>query len=192
MKLSDSLSLHKDDNELLEKYQKGGDLNVLGELFAKHSEMVYFVCLRYFKEPEASKDAVMQIFELLINKVTKQEILNFPKWLYVVSKNHCLMALRAAKKNIEIPITDFVEFASIAHPEDKYEQREETLTALEKCIETLAEKQKTSIELFFLNEKCYKEITEITGFNLNEVKSFIQNGKRNLKNCMERNGKSTI
>ncbi len=192
MRLSDPSGRQKDDNQLLKIFQKEGDLNVLGELFAKHSEMVYYVCMRYFKDEERSKDAVMEIFELLITKINRQEIVNFPKWLYVVSKNHCLMALRSAKNNIEIPTSDFVEFSSIMHPEDTYQQREEMVTLLEDCISRLSEKQKVSVELFFLQEKCYKEVTEITGFDLKEVKSFIQNGKRNLKICMDKNGKSAI
>lgn len=192
MRLSDSPGQQNDDDQLLKSFHKEGDLNVLGELFAKHSEMVYYVCLRYFKDVERSKDAVMQIFELLITKVNKQEIKDFPKWLYVVSKNHCLMALRSVKNNKEIPMSDFMEFTSIMHPEETYQQREEILTLLEDCISKLPEKQKNSVELFFLKEKCYKDITTATGYNLKEVKSFIQNGKRNLKICMDKNGKSTI
>ena len=80
------------DEDLLKLYLLDGDLNHLGDLYQKHSEMVYYVCLRYFKETERSKDAVMQIFEELIDKVKKQDIQDFPRWLYVVSKNHCLIA----------------------------------------------------------------------------------------------------
>jgi RNA polymerase sigma-70 factor (ECF subfamily) len=45
--------------------------------------------------------------------------------------------------------------------------------------------------LFYLEQKCYKDIADLTGYDLNKVKSAIQNGKRNLKICMERkeNGK---
>ncbi|MGO1244391.1 MAG: RNA polymerase sigma factor [Sphingobacterium sp.] len=192
MRISDRSGKLKDDNQLLKKFQKEGDLNVLGELFAKHSEMVYYVCLRYFNEVERSKDATMQIFELLITKINKQDIRDFPKWLYVVSKNHCLMALRATKNKMEMLTSDFVEFSALTHPEDTNEEREEVLTLLEDCISKLPEKQKVSINLFFLKQKCYKEVTEITGYNLKEVKSFIQNGKRNLKICIDRNGKSTL
>ncbi len=186
MRLTHSSHPPKEDIALLTAYRLNGDLAVLGELFAKHSEMVYYVCLRYFKETERSKDAVMQIFEELIHKVPKQEIKDFPKWLYVVSKNHCLMALRAAKNKMEIPTDDFVEFGAKLHPEETYEEKEERLSLLERCIEKLPDKQKVSIDLFFINEKCYKEVAEITGYSLKDIKSYIQNGKRNLKNCMER------
>ena len=180
-------SREKTDESLLKEYHSTGDLNILGELYAKHSEMVYYVCLRYLKEPEKSKDAVMQIFEDLIHKVTKQEIKDFPKWLYVVAKNFCLMALRSQKGKIEINTDDFVEFSAKLHQEDNYIEKEERLTKLEYCISQLPEKQKVTVDLFFINEKCYKEVVEITGFTMNEVKSFIQNGKRNLKNCMQKN-----
>ncbi len=175
------------DEDLLKLYLLDGDLNHLGDLYQKHSEMVYYVCLRYFKETERSKDAVMQIFEELIDKVKKQDIQDFPRWLYVVSKNHSLMALRSAKNKQEIVTDNFVEFSMNLHQEENYQEREEQLLRLESCLDTLIEKQKKSIQLFFIEQKCYKEVVEITGFSMNDVKSYIQNGKRNLKNCMERN-----
>ncbi|NGF55040.1 sigma-70 family RNA polymerase sigma factor [Parapusillimonas sp. SGNA-6] len=175
------------DSMLLQRYFQTNDLEVLGELYSRHAEMVYYVCLRYFKEEEKSKDAVMQIFEELVHKVNKQHIKDFPKWLYVVSKNHCLMDIRSRKNGVEISFDEFVESPLKLHPEESYADKEERFVLMERCIERLPEKQKTSIDLFFLREKCYKEIVEMTGYSLKEVKSYIQNGKRNLKNCMEKN-----
>lgn len=174
------------DAVLLEQYLETVDLKVLGELYSRHSEMVYYVCLRYFKDEEKSKDAVMMIFEQLILKVNKQEIKDFPKWLYVVAKNFCLMHIRSNKKNIVVPLDDFVEFSAKLHQIDDYSEKEEKLTKLEACVEKLPDKQKTAVDLFFIQEKCYKEIVDMTGYDMNAVKSYIQNGKRNLKNCMEK------
>lgn len=176
----------KDDQELLERYLATRNLELLGQLFRAHSSMVYYVCYRYFQNTERSKDAVMQIFEELVKKIDKQEIRQFASWLYVLTKNYCLMQLRSDKKIQYVSFEEFVEFPVNQHQSD-YHEKEQALTALEKCIEKLPDRQKQSIDLFFLNEKCYKEIVELTGFNLNEVKSYIQNGKRNLKICMEKN-----
>ena len=187
MKLLRSETAIKDeDYVLLSRFAETGDLAFLGTLFSRHSEMVYYVCLRYFKDEEKSKDAVMHIFEELIVKVNKQEIHDFGKWLYVVSKNHCLMDIRAGKKKQEVSFDEFVEFPLDLHPEESYVEKEERLRTMEQCLEKLPEKQKLSINMFFLNEKCYKEIVDLTGYSMKEVKSYIQNGKRNLKNCMER------
>jgi RNA polymerase sigma factor (sigma-70 family) len=174
------------DELLLKRYRETGDLAVLGELFQAHSSMVYYVCQRYLQDAELSKDAVMQIFEELIVKVNKQEIAKFGSWLYVLSRNHCLMQLRAGKKIQQVSFDDVVEFPELLHQEDD-QIKEKTLSTLERCVEQLPEKQKLSIDLFFLKEKCYKEIVEFTGFSLNDVKSYIQNGKRNLKICMDKN-----
>lgn len=186
MKLNGSSLSKESDESLLANYLSSNDLAILGELYAKHSEMVYYVCLRYFKEEERSKDAVMQLFEQLIIKVEKQEINDFPKWLYVVTKNFCLMELRSAKNNIEFSSDEFVEFPTNLHPSENYAEKEERLSQLEHCIDKLPEKQRISIDLFFINQKCYKEVVDITGYSMNDVKSYIQNGKRNLKNCMEK------
>ncbi len=174
------------DEQLLAEFHDSGNLRALADLYTRHSEMVYYVCYRYFKERERSKDAVMQIFEELIIKVNKQEIKDFPKWLYVVTKNHCLMTLRGNKHNFVVPVDDFVEFSANLHQEDNAHEKEERLSLLEDCVQRLPEKQKVTVDLFFLQEKCYKEVAEISGYSLKEVKSFIQNGKRNLKICMER------
>ncbi|MDR3010334.1 RNA polymerase sigma factor [Sphingobacterium multivorum] len=173
------------DHELLLHYQESMDLQVLGDLFQRHTEMVYYVCLRYLQDSELSKDAVMNIFEELIYKVNKQEIKDFPRWLYVLSKNHCLMYLRSQKNKSQISLDEFVKFPGDMHQYEQYDEKEEQLTAMEGCLGKLPEKQQQSVRLFFLEEKCYKEISESTGYSLNEVKSYIQNGKRNLKNCME-------
>ncbi len=180
-KKSDPLS----DEVLLQRYRATEDLAVLGELYQAHAEMVYYVCLRYLQDAELSKDAVMQIFEELIVKVNKQEIGKFGSWLYVLSRNFCLMQLRSGKKMQYVSFDDVVEFPEQLHQEESGD-KERDFTALELCMEKLPERQKESISLFFLNEKCYKEIVDSTGYSLNEVKSYIQNGKRNLKICMDK------
>jgi len=173
------------DEALLKRYKHSGDLAVLAELFQSYAAMVYYVCFRYLQDGEQSKDAVMQIFEELIGKVNKQEIKQFSSWLYVLSRNYCLMQLRSAKKMEYVVIDDFMELPADLHQDT--ENKEKQLTTLERCMEKLPVAQKQTIDLFFMSEKCYKEITDITGFSLNEVKSYIQNGKRNLKICMEKN-----
>lgn len=176
------------DEELLRQYRQSGDLAVLGKLFQAHSSMVYYVCYRYLQDGDLSKDAVMQIFEELIIKVNRQEIRHFGKWLYVLSRNHCLMQLRSAKKIKYHSIDDFMELADEWHP--GADEKERVFSALEICMGKLPAAQKQSIDLFFLNEKCYKEVAVLTGYSLNEVKSYIQNGKRNLKICMDKNRES--
>lgn len=173
------------DAALLQRYGETGDLAVLGQLFNRHAEMVYYVCYRYMQDAEDSKDAVMHNFEELTVKVNKQEIREFGSWLYVLSRNHCLMRLRARKNKQHVSMDEFVEFPAIAHQDADPEEKERQLSALEACVEKLPEKQKQSIALFFLQEKCYKEVATITGYGMKEVKSYIQNGKRNLKICME-------
>ena len=148
-------------------------------------QLIYGVCLKYLKDEEPSKDAVMAIFEELVTKVKQHEVKQFRSWLYVLARNHCLMQLRSGKKMETIGLDDFMEFNPVLHPEDN--NREEALTALEKCMGKLLPAQKQSVDLFYLKEKCYKEIADLTAFTLNEVKSYIQNGKRNLKICLERN-----
>ena len=177
----------QDDLSLIAAYQKTGDLEVLGRLYNKYMHLVFGVCLNYFKDEELSKDAVMQIFEELVVKLKMHQVQNFKSWLHVLSRNHCLMALRKLSKNPTVALEDnFVENEDFVHL-DLDDTREQQLTVMEKCMETLPEEQRKSVDLFYLQEKCYKEVADITGYDLPKVKSYIQNGKRNLKICIEKN-----
>jgi RNA polymerase sigma-70 factor (ECF subfamily) len=149
-------------------------------------ELVYGVCLKYLKEPEQAQDAVMQIFEELVSKLKKHEVENFRGWLHQVSKNHCLMQLRTPKnlKTVELsPLLmqneDDVHLNGVMEKEENFE-------ILEKCIASLSDEQRMMIKLFYLEGKCYNEIVKITGLEWNHVRSSIQNGRRNLKLCMEK------
>lgn len=173
-----------DDTALLQLYRKTGDVAVLGKLYKPYMQLVYGVCLKYLKDEELCKDAVMQIFEELVNKAGKHEVKQFRGWLYVLTRNHCLMQLRSAKKLDVIPMDGVMENAVVLHHDD--DNKEETMKVLERCMEKLPDAQRQSVDLFYYNDKCYKEIAEQTGYTLNEVKSYIQNGKRNLKICMEK------
>ena len=175
------------DAELIQEYKTSGNLALVGFLFDRYMTLVYGVCFKYLKNREESRDAVMQIFEKLIVSLKEHEITYFKSWLYATSRNHCLMALRARKgKNFEEISTLFMENEVAFHLHDEPEM-EANLTKLEKCIEHLVSEQKDCVTLFYMEQKCYKEIVQITGFDDNKVKSYIQNGKRNLKLCMEQN-----
>lgn len=173
------------DQELVQQYKTSGNMNVLGELYNRYMELVYGVCLKYMKEPEDAKDCVINIFEELVTKIKKYEINNFRGWLYQLSKNHCLMKMRSEKNNPVNIDADVVHLSENIHL-DGVMEKESHLNVMEFCIEQLPAEQKKAIQLFYLEEKCYKEIAETTNADVNKIRSFIQNGRRNLKLCMEK------
>ena len=177
-----------EDAKLLAQYKETGSLETLGMLYNRYMHLVFGVCINYFKDEERSKDSVMQIFEELIPKLMVHEVQNFKSWLHVLTRNHCLMALRKSSKQNIVSIEDtFVENTEFVHL-DIDNTKETQLTLMERCMETLPEEQRKSVDLFYLQEKCYKEVAELTGYDMLKVKSYIQNGKRNLKICIEKNG----
>ena len=159
----------------------------MGELYQRYMELVYGVCLKYLKDSESSRDSVMQIFEELVVKLKKHDVENFKSWLYQVAKNYCLMQLRTPKnlKTVELP-SSLMQNEENVHLNGVLEN-EENFKKLELCLGTLSDEQRQMINLFYLEGKCYNEIVEITGHEWNQVRSFIQNGRRNLKLCMEGN-----
>lgn len=179
------------DQELVEKYRSTGDKDLVGELFNRYTHLVFGVCMKYLKHTEDSRDSVMQIFEKLMVDLKRHKVDNFKSWLYMVAKNHCLMQLR---KSSPIHIVEDVSSIENHHVETEDDlhlviKGEENAEVLQKAISVLKEEQRICVELFFLQEKSYKEVADITGFSMNQVKSFIQNGKRNLKIfILEQNG----
>jgi len=176
----------EDDNSLVARYKKEGDLKVLAALYQRYMDLVYGVCLKYLHEPEKSKDAVMTIFEELIAKLKTHEPENFRGWLYTLSKNHCLMQLRTPRnlKTTEFN-ADFMQIEESWHLNGELE-KEDQFNQLKQCLDTLASDQKLAVSLFYLEQKSYQQIAETTGLEWNKVRSYIQNGRRNLKICMEK------
>jgi len=176
----------EDDNSLVARYKKEGDLKVLAALYQRYMDLVYGVCLKYLHEPEKSKDAVMTIFEELIAKLKAHEPENFRGWLYTLSKNHCLMQLRTPRnlKTTEFN-ADFMQIEESWHLNGELE-KEEQFNQLKQCLDNLASEQKLAVSLFYLEQKSYQQIAETTGLEWNKVRSYIQNGRRNLKICMEK------
>ena len=173
------------DHDLVQLYRTGGNIDTLGELYNRYMELVYGVCLKYMKNPEDAKDCVINIFEELVTKLKKYEVDNFKPWLYQLAKNHCLMKLRSKKGNPVNVDADLVHLPGNIHLDD-VKEKELRFSSMEYCIEQLPPDQKQAIQLFYLEEKCYKEIAETTNTDINKVRSFIQNGRRNLKICMEK------
>jgi len=176
------------DEELLTRFRDTGSLDTLGELYSRYMHLVYGVALRYLEERSDAQDAVMQIFEKLITDLPRFEVQHFKSWLYVLVKNHCFMELRSRKssqKQLEGIKNEpqFMESAGEMHPMDRGDQSMEE--ALKACIEQLKDEQRACIELFYYEKHCYQEIAGKLGMEEKKVKSHLQNGKRNLKICLE-------
>ena len=158
-------------------------------MFDRYVPLVYGVCLKYLHDADEAQDAVMQLFEDLLPKVLQYEIKVFRTWLYRVTQNHCLQILREKERTIQVELhPDFMESDEILHLLDEEEGEEnERAQALRKCMEALPENQRISVTRFFMDELSYADIVQLTGYSLKSVKSYIQNGKRNLKICIDKN-----
>jgi RNA polymerase sigma factor (sigma-70 family) len=177
------------DKELVAAFKESGDSNYLSTLYQRYMDLVFGVCLKYFKDAEKCKDAVMDIYEELNTKLKLHEVDNFKGWLHVLARNYCLMQLRSPRnmKTTEFN-ADFMQSAENTHLNGEVLEKESNFVKLEQCLDALTDEQKQSVQLFYLENKCYNEIAEITGYDWNKVRSYIQNGRRNLKLCMDEKG----
>ena len=175
------------DDDLVTQYKESHDPVYVGELFERYTHMVFLVCMKYLKDELESEDISMQIFEKLIKDLKKYEVRKFKYWLHTVTKNQCLIYLEK-KKRLRHKADEFRETEQgIVESEremsllGEVDSREEKLSHLEEALKLLNEEQRRCLELFYLQQKSYQEVSDLTGFNMKQVKSYIQNGKRNLK-----------
>lgn len=197
------------DEELIRRYQQTASLALVAELYQRYASFIFGVCMKYLKEEENSKDVSRELFEKLVKVLKETEVQNFKAWLHVIVRNQCLMFLRSQKVKSEktVPLDIRTYYSEDNEDASHHFQKntssnpmenevfwnpseenllEENLSLLEKAITHLPLEQKNCIDLFYLKEKCYKEISELTGYEINKVKSYIQNGKRNLKIYLEK------
>ncbi len=176
------------DEQLIARYLSEKDIELLGILYQRYIHLVYGVCLKYFKNREESKDAVMQVFEKLLVEIEKHDVVSFRGWLYVLTKHYCLRQLQTEsskrKKFQRFSEEHFMESTLDLSPLDEVPEKDMN-DALNRCIEKLRNEQRQCIQLFYFQEKCYQEIADTLQIALSKVKSYIQNGKRNLKICLE-------
>lgn len=170
----------KDDQELYALFLKDKNSKWLGMLLEKYTLLLLGVCMKYLRNQEDAKDAVQAVFETAIKKIQLHNVENFGGWLYKIAINECLMRLRK-KGVIHIELTDKAQNIEIAYTQYESEQKETELLMLEQNLQLLPAEQKDCLERFYFQKQSYEKITELTGYKLNEVKSYIQNGKRNLK-----------
>ncbi|MBD2751439.1 RNA polymerase sigma factor [Spirosoma validum] len=181
------------DLEYVAAYRVTGDLAILGELYEQHMELVYAVCYNYLRDEEEAKDAVMNLFEQLVTDLRRHDVQQFGPWLHSVARNYCLMQLRKSQTH---PTTSLVTETGndtedeplnrLLSEETDTLELEEDLTRMETFLKTLPPEQQTCLTLFYLERKSYTEVADLTGYDLKQVKSYLQNGRRNLKICMQK------
>jgi len=177
------------DEDLLLQYKQSGDKDLFADLFKKHVTSVYGTCLFYLQDKDEAQDATMVLFEKLMLDIGSREINNFKAWLSFVVRNHCISLIRK-NKTASKHRKSYYEFEM---EETSYEAEEKIqsvsddllLQEMKNCLPRLKDRQRLCVERFYLHSKSYQDIADETGYSLNEIKSHIQNGKRNLKLMIE-------
>ncbi|HEY6977086.1 MAG TPA: sigma-70 family RNA polymerase sigma factor [Chitinophagaceae bacterium] len=185
----ESLS-HISDKEILENFYASNNNQWLGILLQRYTLLLFGVCMKYLKNEEEAKDAVQQIFLKVIIELKKYRVQYFKSWLYMVARNYCLMLLRDRPEKTQKEIDESLPLAADELNTTKHIEHDKLLSYIEESLNELAAEQKTCITLFYLQKKSYTEIADLTAFTLMQVKSYIQNGKRNLKILVKKKMKS--
>jgi len=177
---------HIEDKELLDKFYSDGNNEWLGILLKRYTMLLFGVCMKYLKEEEEAKDTVQQIFLKAITELKKYKVDFFKSWLYMMAKNLCLMKIRDRHGRIPLELTDNVTVHEEVNTKAEILEKDKTLSLVEESLYELNEEQQVCLKLFYFDKKSYQQITDMTGYNLLQVKSYIQNGKRNLKQIVEK------
>lgn len=175
------------DERLIEVYIATQEVSYVGELFSRYAAMIYGLCLKHLKDVQESEDTSFELFELLVSKLKTQNILVFKPWLYRTTVNLCIDKLRKQKSDIFISLEDRFETAKdTLDVTTDHGEKEALLARIDSCLNTLNDEQRMCIELFYFQEKSYQDISQHLNISWATTRSYIQNGKRNLKICMEK------
>lgn len=175
------------DADLLARFQAGGDPDDLLPLYARHAPLIYALCLRYLGTPTRAEDAGMEIWSVLHEKLPRHEVTNFRAWLQTTVRNHCLMQLRREKRDpLAAPAPDFMQFADLTHPNPEHEEPAADTRGLYHCLKKLKPAQRRCVKLFYLQSGySYQDVATDMDLTVGQVRSHLQNGRRNLKICLE-------
>jgi len=178
--------LSLEDDVLVKVYKTSANQEALAVFYQRYAGLIYGTCMKYLKDVEKAADASADIYTELVEKLLKYEVDQPKAWLYMLTKNHCLQKLRKEKNHSESSFSEeFMQSPDDFNLEDM-QQKETQLDRMHDCIEQLKLEQKQAITMFYLEKKCYQDIAQITGHAWNQVRSLIQNGRRNLKICLEK------
>jgi RNA polymerase sigma-70 factor (ECF subfamily) len=181
------------DERLIAAYLASEDACYVAELFGRYSDMIFGLCLKHLKDVQHSEDTSYELFEHLLIKLKTQNIQVFKPWLYRTASNLCLDKLRKSKNNIMVSLEDRFETArDTMDISADVSEREALLARIDHCLQTLNDDQRQCIDLFYFQEKSYQDISEQLSISWATTRSYIQNGKRNLKICMEKHGNRII
>lgn len=177
---------HITDQELLQRFYADRDNKWLGILLPRYTMLLFGVCMKYIKQEEEARDCVQQIFVKIITELPKYQVEYFKSWIYTIARNHCLMKLRDQHSRSAALSEDMASSWDEEGGKSKHQEKEQTLQLMSDALEELGKEQKLCVILFYLEKRSYQDIAATTGFTLMQVKSYIQNGKRNLKLLMEK------
>ena len=175
------------DTELLEKFYHDKNNQWLGILLQRYTMLLFGVCMKYLKNEDDAKDSVQQVFLKIIAELHKYRVDYFKSWIYMIAKNHCLMRLRDRQGKTAVELREqALAWEEEPGAREVHLDKDRMLDIMSASLDELSKEQKRCVTLFYLDKKSYQEITDSTGFSMGQVKSYIQNGKRNLKLLIER------
>ena len=178
---------HLSDQELLKRFYDDHNNDWLGALLERYVLLLFGVCMKYLKNEEEAKDGVQQIFLKAITELHKYRVSFFKSWIYTVARNHCLMQIRDRNGKFSTRIDEDSAVSPVEEGDQGHAvEKDQMLELMENSLGQLNKEQNQCLILFYLEKKSYQEITENTGYTLMQVKSHIQNGKRNLKILMDK------
>ena len=184
--MNPKLHKHISDQELLDRFNTDHDNQWLGILLERYTLLLLGVCMKYLKNEEQARDSVQQIFLKAITELQKYRVEYFKSWIYMVAKNHCLMQLRDKPGKNTVEVRESIVAESEETDKEELLLNERTYEYLGEALKELNTDQQLCVTLFYIEKKSYQQISEQTGYSMMQVKSHIQNGKRNMKIIIEK------
>lgn len=181
------------DEELMLQFQQGDEAS-FRILVDRHKQRVFSFTYRFLNGNADSEDVAQEVFvKVYFSKESYKPSAKFTTWLYVVTKNTCLQALK--KKGNTVSMNEMVqgktdEIGSMIADERTETPSDAILSAekRDKIAEALArlpESQRMVILLRRYDQLSYEEIAEVMSCSVQSVKSLLFRGRTSLKEFLK-------
>jgi RNA polymerase sigma-70 factor, ECF subfamily len=177
-------SIIKKSDALLVKATLSGDKNAFAKLMSSYKQRIFALGMSFFKNEADADDFVQDVFIKAythINSFKGNSL--FSTWLIRIGYNTAINSVNRRKEYL--PLVDEEIIVSTESSPEERQIRLVTKEAVHEALNELPEKYAVCLDMYFSYDIPYMEISEITGFPVNTIKSHIFRAKKILRNKLE-------
>ncbi|MCO6466707.1 MAG: RNA polymerase sigma factor [Bradyrhizobiaceae bacterium] len=165
------------DEEVFAVIRDKNDEQAFTALYRRYDKRVYAYCLRALGNHEEAQDVFQLVMMTIYDKRQAFVDGSFAAWLFTITRNSCLKAIRNRKNTTELN--------EDIHTPDEHDGRSADFMlkdALQHAIKHLADEFREALELRYFDELSYEEIAQTLGISVSLAKVRVFRAKQQITN----------